>query len=156
MTAKQKEPKGYTIGGLEEATGLARRTIHYYIKEGLVAGPTGTGRNARYGEEHVLKLRAVKHLREISHWRLEGIREFMNGLSLEAIAELLDAKPPTPDTPGSNAEESGERHTNSDTWERVRISDEIEVHYKQTQSGGMDMSRKLRSLLAFARKLFGK
>jgi len=165
MPEEKKEMKNYTIGELEEATGMRRRTIHYYIKEGLIAGPTGQGINARYGADHVVKLKLVKQLKETTHWRLEGIREFLDALTLEAAAELIRTSPSTGDIGDPDAEESGERHTTSDTrerqsasdtWERVRISDEIEVHYKQSPGGGMDMSRKIRSLLAFARKLFGK
>jgi len=153
MTDNQKEPTRYDIGELEEATGLPRRTIHYYIKEGLIAGPGGTGRNARYGPDHVVRLKLIKQLRETSHWRLEGIREFLDGLTLQAAAELVGE---SPDIVDPNAEESDERRSISDTWERVRISDEVEIHYKQNPDGGMASSRKFRSLLAFARKLFRK
>jgi DNA-binding transcriptional MerR regulator len=38
---------GYTVSDLESLTGINRRTIHFYVKEGVIPGPSGAGGGAR-------------------------------------------------------------------------------------------------------------
>ncbi|MCA1830355.1 MAG: MerR family transcriptional regulator, partial [Actinobacteria bacterium] len=57
-------------------TGLARSTIHHYIREGLLPKPEKTGRNtALYDEEFVRRARIVKALQEKTHLPLAAIRK---------------------------------------------------------------------------------
>ena len=68
--------KQYTIEELSELTGFSRRTIRYYIQEGLLEPPAGRGRGGFYYDSHLQKLRQIK--------------SFQNrGLTLAAIGELL-------------------------------------------------------------------
>jgi len=78
-----------TIQDVEAQTGIPRRTIYYYIKEGLIPPPVGTRRSAMYTSEHVLRLWLVQALKEKTHLRLEGIREILDGLNIEEARETL-------------------------------------------------------------------
>ena len=79
---------GYTITEIERKTGIARRTIHYYIKERIIPPATGSGGGASYNDEHILRLNLIKEMQK-SHLKLSGIREALNGMSRSEMEELL-------------------------------------------------------------------
>ena len=68
--------KQYTIEELSELTGFPRRTIRYYIQEGLLEPPAGRGRGGFYYDSHLDKLRQIKSFQE-------------KGLNLATISGLL-------------------------------------------------------------------
>jgi len=80
-----------TIQELEAKANIPRRTIHFYIKEGLIPPPEGSRRNAQYGEEHLLRLQLIQILKEGSHLRLEGIREILDGKSVGEMRAQIAA-----------------------------------------------------------------
>ena len=77
----------YTITELNRKTGIARRTIHYYIKEKLIPPATGSGGGARYNDEHVIRLNLIKEMQK-THLKLYGIREALDGLSVSQMEDL--------------------------------------------------------------------
>ena len=81
------EPR-YTVSELEQHTGISRRTIHFYVKEGVIAPPDGVAGGARYGDEHLLRLKLTRELQK-SHLKLSGIREAMDRLSLDQMRSML-------------------------------------------------------------------
>src|SRR5215510_12708077 len=54
----------YAIGDLADLGGVSRRTVRYYVQEGLLPQPLGLGRGNHYGEEHLAQLLRVKRLQE--------------------------------------------------------------------------------------------
>lgn len=66
----------YSIEDLTRITGLSRRTIRFYIQEGLLAKPEGQKRAAHYLASH---LEALLRIRRLS----------AKGLTLEAIRQKL-------------------------------------------------------------------
>lgn len=67
------------------------RTIRFYIQKGLLPGPEGEKRGAYYTEAHLAELLRIRQWQE-------------TGLSLDAIAGLLQAKrepPVAPARPGA-------------------------------------------------------
>ena len=67
--------------GIAELAGLGsvtRRTVRYYVQEGLLPAPRGVGRGDHYGPEHLERLLRVKGLQE-------------RGLTLEVIRRELTA-----------------------------------------------------------------
>lgn len=80
-----------TLNQLAEQADTPERTIRYYIQQGLLAAPEGQKRGAWYGSHHLADLLRIRQWREA-------------GLSLEAIADLLQAKneaPIAPSRPGT-------------------------------------------------------
>lgn len=67
----------YAIGDLAELGGVSRRTVRYYVQEGLLPAPFGVGRGNHYGREHLARLLRVKALQE-SGRTLEEIRESLS------------------------------------------------------------------------------
>jgi DNA-binding transcriptional MerR regulator len=65
-----------TVDEVAEQTGTTVRTVRYYQSQGLLPAPERVGREARYGEVHLERLRLITRLQH-------------QGLRLTAIAELL-------------------------------------------------------------------
>lgn len=77
-----------TIEELAEETQMPIRTIRYYIAEGMLPRPSGRGRAAAYGEEHLARLRLIRLLLD-RHLPLAVIREQLAGLALADVQALL-------------------------------------------------------------------
>jgi DNA-binding transcriptional MerR regulator len=52
------------LAELAQHTEISARTIRFYIARGLLPGPEGGGRGAKYGQGHVEKLREIQRLQE--------------------------------------------------------------------------------------------
>lgn len=50
----------YSIGELAERTGVSRRTIHFYVQQGLIEPPKGRGRGSHYTDRHVGQILEVR------------------------------------------------------------------------------------------------
>lgn len=59
-----KEAGSFDVGQLAALGGVSRRTVRYYVQEGLLPAPFGLGRGARYGDVHLERLLRVKSLQE--------------------------------------------------------------------------------------------
>ena len=64
----------YPIGDLARQSGVTRRTIRYYVEIGLLPPPSGEGRAALYGDEHMQMLRHIKELQAM-RFSLDEIRD---------------------------------------------------------------------------------
>lgn len=76
---------------LSERADVPGRTVRFYIQKGLLPGPEGEKRGAYYTEAHLAELLRIRQWQEA-------------GLSLDAIAGLLQAKtepPMAPARPGA-------------------------------------------------------
>lgn len=63
------------ISALAEAAGVSKQTIHYYLREGILAPPVKNSRNmAYYGRQHVEELRLIKDLQEQRYLPLAVIK----------------------------------------------------------------------------------
>jgi DNA-binding transcriptional MerR regulator len=93
----------YTIQELCEATGYTRRTIRYYIQEGLLEPPAGRGRGGFYFDSHLNRLLEIRSLQD-------------KGLKLAAISEILRR--------GERPEVSYKR----EVWSKYPIQPGIEIH----------------------------
>ena len=80
------ERKKYTIEELGELTGYTRRTIRYYVQEGLVDPPAGRGRGGFYYDSHVQQLLQIKSFQE-------------KGIGITAMVSLMQKETPQSDLP---------------------------------------------------------
>lgn len=72
------DPRDYGIEELAELGGVTRRTVRYYVQEGLLPAPRGVGRGRHYGPEHLDRLLQVKSMQERGE-SLEAIRVALSG-----------------------------------------------------------------------------
>ena len=102
---REFEPR-FSLAELVEATGVAARTVRYYIDRELMPRAEGKGRYAYYTAEHVEALARIRELRQRS-------------LSLEEMREILIAeRSPGPATPAGA------------TWTRLSIHPDLELHVR--------------------------
>jgi|SRR5450755_2474248 DNA-binding transcriptional MerR regulator len=78
-----------TLAELADASGLAARTIRFYIARGLLDGPVKAGRAAAYTPEHLARLEKIKKLQS------QGRMLSDIGRSLAGVAPEKKAAPPT-------------------------------------------------------------
>ena len=76
------------INKLVEKSGVPRRTIHFYVQQGLLPPAQGAGLAARYSEEHLLRLEAIPVLRRRG-MRLDEIRREFQQRTRVQLEELL-------------------------------------------------------------------
>ena len=75
-----------TLAELAEASGLAARTIRFYIARGLLDGPVKAGRAAAYTEEHLARLEKIKKLQAQGRMLSEIGRSLAGGTTPERYA----------------------------------------------------------------------
>ena len=95
----------YDIQQLVQESGIPRRTIYFYVQQGLLPPPEGAGLAAHYTREHLLRLQLIPALRA-QGLRLDEIREKLQALSLQDLEQLLSKTralpspaPPAPEDP---------------------------------------------------------
>jgi DNA-binding transcriptional MerR regulator len=171
----------YDLKELCEAADVTPRTVHFYIQVGLLPGAGVTGPGAKYGAEHLSRIRLIKLLQR-EHLPLAEIRQHIEPLDQAQVERLLKEheskrKPPpssavdyirgvlegrsttepqpTSQQMGSPAQTQA-RHfqpgTERSQWERISLCPDVEVHVRRPLS--RDQNRRLEKLISFARELF--
>lgn len=80
MRSEASDALPYKMRDLCEASGLERQAIHFYIQRGLLPPGQKTGRNtARYGDEHLERLRLIRKLKEERFLPLKAIKAILDG-----------------------------------------------------------------------------
>jgi hypothetical protein len=115
------------------------RSIRYYIANGLLDRPEGTGTAATYGYRHFLQLLAVK-IRQREGATLDTIKNEMKELpgdSLErrVATSLGNALGATVETRRTNADSDGPA-----SWRRVTVADGVELHIREDSPNAGDDS----------------
>ncbi|MBI4332739.1 MAG: MerR family transcriptional regulator [Chloroflexi bacterium] len=77
------EEKKYTIDQLGELTGYKRRTIRYYVQQGILEPPAGRGRGGFYNDSHLKRLSEMKALRERGMGLAETVACLQDGVDRE-------------------------------------------------------------------------
>ena len=108
------EPR-YAIGDLADLGGVSRRTVRYYVQEGLLPTPFGVGRGNHYGPGHLAQLLRVKALQEAGR-TLDEIRCTLNGHE-GAMVEALRAAP-----------SEGRPPLAREVWRRLTLAPGVELH----------------------------
>ena len=123
----------YAIGELADLGGISRRTVRYYVQEGLLPPPRGLGRGNHYGREHLDRLLQVKALQEAGR-SLDEIRQLLEQHSA-APAPLV--APPLPRS----------------TWRRIAVAPGVELHVSDDVK--LPSPGRLQQLAAWCRQHFG-
>ena len=154
------------------------RTVYFYIQQGLLQSPDGTGRGAKYGPRHVVRLRLIKRLQK-DHLPLSEIRHRLDALSDSEAESLLATPRKAPSTSKASAldyvrsvlegnhsplsrrsptpagsvthPDMAPGDTGRATWERVALDPNIELHIRRPLS--RQRNRQVEKLLAVARDI---
>ncbi len=100
------DEKSYTIDQLSELSGYSRRTIRYYVQQGLLEPPAGRGRGGFYYDSHLQRLREIRARQE-------------QGIKLSAIQELSEHE--VTEIPESGRE----------IWIRYPVTPGLEIHIRR-------------------------
>ena len=134
----------YSISELAKELGIKPRTIHFYIKEGIIEPACRKGGRAKYSPSHLLRLQFLEHLQK-SGVKLYRIKEILGSSSdseienqlVQAIAgDLYVATTAGKKRIKVSREEiklfleedkQPELKIDEETWKRIRIIDGVEV-----------------------------
>jgi DNA-binding transcriptional MerR regulator len=112
------EQRRFNLDQLSSLAELPKRSIRYYIQNGILAKPTGVGRGAHYTHLH------LDQLLEIRKWQQAG-------LSLERIQELLEGrynpelKPPPP----------ARKQGSVEVWSHLVLDESVELMIEPHRAG---------------------
>jgi len=156
------------------AMDVTPRTVHFYVQQGLLPGPDGAGRGAKYSKRHLIRLRLVRRLQK-EHLPLAEIRRRLDALSDKEVEALLETtasdkvaresaldyvrsvlsaeRSPRSRTPQSPAlvDMSTQDAPARSTWDRVALTTDIELHIRRPLS--RHGNRQVEKLLAAARQV---
>ena len=108
----------YAIGDLADLAGVSRRTVRYYVQEGLLPAPLGLGRGSHYGPAHLEQLLKVKAMQEA-------------GRTLDEIKRALSGRGGPNSLHAAESDQLPERSI----WRRIAIAPGVELHV----SGGVGL-----------------
>jgi DNA-binding transcriptional MerR regulator len=120
------DKKVYTITELSERTGYSRRTIHYYVQQGLIGPPAGRGRGGFYNDSHLQKLLEIRAQQE-------------QGFKLSAIQTLSE----------DDAAEMPE--SERDVWVRYQIIPGFEINIRRDIED--NLGRRVTEIIRMVRSL---
>ena len=100
----------YTLDELCSLVGLTKRTIRFYMQEGLVSRPEGQKRGSYYLDNH------LQQLQQIQAWQKAGY-------SLDRIRELLEDGA----TPGETLAPMRAQRGDVQVWSRIHIAPGVEL-----------------------------
>ncbi len=124
---------------LAEAVGVSPRTVRYYVQRGLLPAPPFRGPDTVYGEEHLLRLKAIRVL-QARFLPLDAIQVELQRLTPEALRALADSEVPPPSLPPAPAPEPvPARAPRRDAppppvtrWQRWELAPGLELHLADT------------------------
>lgn len=79
----------YSIQDLADKTNLPRRTIHFYVQQGVLPPPDGAGVGTRYFEIHLLCLQLIPLLRR-KGFKLDDIRDRFKNMGVDELRTLYE------------------------------------------------------------------
>ncbi len=87
----------YSLSELADLAGVTPRTVRYYLASGLLPGVGQPGPGAKYGDDHLDRLRVIRRLQR-EHLPLAEIRHRLAGLDEATMHDLAhideDDRPP--------------------------------------------------------------
>lgn len=86
----RNEDDGMTTAELAERTGTTKRTIRYYLAEGLLPEAGGSRSRMEFDREHELRLRLIRHLQEAG-LKLSAIRQVVPRHDVSEVEALVEA-----------------------------------------------------------------
>jgi DNA-binding transcriptional MerR regulator len=121
------------IGEFAAAAGVSARTVRYYIVEGLLPPPDGTGMGAMYGPAHLDRFRLILRLKD-AYLPLREIRRQLTGLDDDQVRQRLreldtaatrgrSSRAPTP-TPEDTMQTRERADSATDYLRRIARSDD--------------------------------
>ena len=133
--------KEWKLTELAEAAGVSPRTVRYYVQRGLLPAPPFKGPDTVYGEEHLVRLKAIRVL-QARFLPLDAIQVELTRLGPDELKALADAEPTSlaseavpaaPSRPGPVKDEAPANPSAPVTsWRRWELAPGLELHLADT------------------------
>jgi DNA-binding transcriptional MerR regulator len=105
------------------------RSVRFYVANGLLDRPEGTGTAATYGYRHLLQLLSIK-IRQREGQSLEKIKAEMKDITGDALERrIATSLAPALTSGADNAVENEDQHAYK--WRRAPVADGIELHIRE-------------------------
>ena len=99
----------YAIDDLAQLADVSRRTVRYYVQEGLIPAPLGVGRGRHYGKDHLERILQVKAMQA-------------SGRTLDEIRDTSMLRP------GKGARRAEIPAPERSVWRRLQLAPGLELH----------------------------
>lgn len=111
------------------------RAVRFYVANGLLDRPEGTGTAATYGYRHLLQLLFIK-IRQREGQTLDVIKAEMR----EVTGDALERRAATSLAPALalQMDTAAPKHNGVVTWRRVPIADGVELHVRDDSPASRD------------------
>jgi len=138
----------YTIESLAKLVGLQRRTIRNYITQGLLRGPDSLGRNARYTDYHLKRLKLIKQMKLVLNLSLSEIRRLLNTVGANEDLTFGDIKLAAGSMPhdGTETESSEMSEAMAPMSAMPASSPEAEAEPEEDELSALDFIRQRKAL----------
>lgn len=83
----------FKLEELAAEAGVSIRTVRYYVQRGLLPAPEFRARGTAYGEDHLLRLKAIRHL-QARFLPLEAIAGVLSQCDAGGLRTLAEGEPP--------------------------------------------------------------
>ena len=112
------------------------RSVRFYVANGLLDRPEGTGTAATYGYRHLLQLLSIK-IRQREGQSLEKIKEEMKDITGDALERRIAISlAPALVSGADNTVEREDGQTRK--WRRSPVADGIELHIREDSPAARD------------------
>lgn len=131
------EGRGMTARQLAARCGVSVRAVRFYVAERVLPAPKFRGRATRYGQEHLLRLAALRCLQRDKRLSLPIIRRHLEQVDRAELERLAVAfMPELAPAPLPTAEPAAEASTTQappvgnvhDSWQRILLLPGLELH----------------------------
>jgi len=115
---------------LSERAGVSPRTVRYYLQRGLLPQPAFRGPDTVYGDEHLVRLRAIRKLQD-RFLPLDAIQVELERMSfgeIERVADGRDAPKTKSVEPSKSVSHVSKEREHGARWERFTIARGLELH----------------------------
>jgi DNA-binding transcriptional MerR regulator len=112
------------------------RSVRFYVANGLLDRPEGTGTAATYNYRHLLQLLAIK-IRQREGQSLETIKEEMKDMTGDALERRIATSLAPALTAGADSTVQHD-DTNTYTWRRAPVAEGIELHIREDSPAARD------------------
>lgn len=113
------------------------RSVRFYVANGLLDRPEGTGTSATYNYRHFLQLLAIK-VRQREGQTLEVIREEMKQVTGDALERRLAQSLAPALGAGADTTRAREDDQRPFAWRRLPVADGIELHVRDDSPAARD------------------
>ncbi|QDE80764.1 MerR family transcriptional regulator [Myxococcus xanthus] len=151
-----KTQSEWKLTELAEAVGVSPRTVRYYVQRGLLPAPPFRGPDTVYGEEHLVRLKAIRVL-QARFLPLDAIQAELQRLSLDELRQLADSDatptPPVYAQPASGpavvAPQQAPPATGLKRYERWELLPGLELHVSEAaDTKTRALAERVRALIA--------